>query len=93
MHQIARKHKLAIVTSIHTPNSDVFMLFDQVYVLAKGGKCVYMGSPNLLRQHLFECGIPCLEWQVPIEVLLKVASKSKKDVLNELVNLLYLLIN
>ena len=51
------------------------MLFDQLYVLAKGGRCVYQGPPHDLLGYLNSVGIECKDYQVPIEVLLKVASK------------------
>ncbi|XP_054158714.1 ATP-binding cassette sub-family G member 1-like [Oppia nitens] len=72
---VSRKHNMAIVTSIHQPNSDVLMLFDQLYVLGKGGLCVYEGPPNQLRDHLSRSEFECTEHQVPIELLLKIASK------------------
>ena len=63
------------MTSIHQPNSDVLMMFDKLYVLAKKGKCVFDGKTTQLKNHLQKCQIECLEWQVPIEELIKIASK------------------
>ena len=84
---LARHHSIAIVTSIHQPNTDVLMLFDQLYVLATGGQCVYNGHPSVLKQHLVECQIPLMDYQVPIEELIKVAShNSNYDLVNKLVN-------
>jgi hypothetical protein len=51
-------------------------MFDQLYVLAKGGHCVFSGRPNQLRSHLQECAINCSDDVLPIEVLLKVSSKN-----------------
>ena len=51
-------------------------MFDNIYVLAKGGICVFSGPPMFLRQHLNECGVECNENQVPIEVLIKMSEKS-----------------
>ena len=62
------------MTSIHQPNSDVLMMFDKLYVLAKGGCCVFDGETNQLKSHLEQCQVECLDWQVPIEKLIKVAS-------------------
>ena len=53
--------------------------FDKIYVLAKGGICLYSGVPNNLRQHFNECSIQCNENQVPIEILLKIASNYDKN--------------
>jgi hypothetical protein len=54
-------------------------MFDKLYVLAKGGICVFSGPPQELGLHLNECGIFCTEFQFPIEVLLKIASNGKND--------------
>lgn len=73
---LARKYDLAIVTSIHQPNSDVLMMFDKLYVLSKGGKCVFDGKTSELQSHLQECQVDCQDWQVPVEKVIKVASKT-----------------
>ncbi len=49
------------------------MMFDKLYVLAKGGICIYSGSPQDLNKFLSECNINYTKFQVPIEVLLKYA--------------------
>jgi hypothetical protein len=54
-------------------------MFDKLYVLAKGGICVFSGPPKNLGSHLSECGILCDEFQFPIEVMLKIATYSKND--------------
>ena len=84
---LARHHSIAIVTSIHQPNIDVLILFDQLYVLATGGQCVYNGHPSVLKKHLVECQIPLMDYHVPIEELIKIASNnSNYDLVNKLVN-------
>src|SRR5207249_1216231 len=65
--------------SIHQPNNDLFLMFDSVYVLAKGGVCVYSGLPQNLRQHLNECRIECTENQIPIEVIIKLSFNGIND--------------
>ncbi|CAG2105241.1 unnamed protein product [Medioppia subpectinata] len=72
---LSRKHEMTIIASIHQPNNDLLHMFDNIYVLAKGGVCLYSGVPHHLRQHLKDNGIECIENHVPIEVLLKIASK------------------
>ena len=47
------------------------MLFDKLYVLAKGGQTLFSGRPDNLAHFLRICNIACNEDQVPIEVLLK----------------------
>jgi len=75
---------MAIVTSIHQPNSLVLTMYDQLYVMAKGGRCVFSGRPNQLKSHLLECGINCPDDVLPIEVLLKVSSKQLSLALSNL---------
>jgi len=70
---------MTTIVSIHQPNNDLFHMFDNIYVLAKGGVCVYYGLPIGLRQHLIECNINCNENQIPIEVLLKICSEDKNN--------------
>jgi len=76
---LSDKHNIAILTSIHQPNSDILMMFDELYVLAKGGVCIYSGPPQALKCYLNECQIICSEYQFPIEVLLKMATNGTND--------------
>jgi len=55
------------------------MLFDMLYVLAKGGLNVYSGRPQHLRSHLNECNIYCNENQIPIEILMKLSANGAND--------------
>ena len=68
------------MTSIHQPNNDLLMLFDSLYVLAKGGICIYNGTPDRLYDHLEEAGILCKEYQSPIEIVVKLASTRNSEV-------------
>ena len=54
-------------------------MFDSLHVLAKGGVCVYWGTPQHLPIHLEDCGIICHENQVPIETLITIGSKGEDD--------------
>ena len=74
------------MASIHQPNTDILMLFDQLYVISREGQCVYNGHPLALKQHLNECQVPLLDYQVPIEQLIKVASSNDIDLVNKLVD-------
>ena len=40
----ARKGKL-IVVNIHQPSSDIFKLFDKLWIMDKGGRMIYTGNP------------------------------------------------
>ncbi|XP_054156488.1 ABC transporter G family member 5-like [Oppia nitens] len=71
---IGRLHRIAIITSIHQPNNEIVYSFDKLYVLAKGGNCIFDGPPERVDSYLDECNIICDMVQVPIEQLLKLAS-------------------
>ena len=76
---MAKKYNLSIITSIHQPNLEILMTFDLLYVLAKGGLCIYSGRPQDLKQHLSICGVTCNEFQIPIEILLKIGAAGCND--------------
>ncbi|CAG2117180.1 unnamed protein product [Medioppia subpectinata] len=57
------------------PNNELFHMFDYIYVLAKGGVCVFADRPQHLKQTLINNDIKCDENQIPIEVLLEIASE------------------
>jgi len=76
---LSKNHKITVISSIHQPNNDLLIMFDKLYVLAKGGICVYSGRPQDLGLHLRECGIVCSGNEVPIETLLKYSSKGTND--------------
>ncbi|OTF83917.1 hypothetical protein BLA29_011986, partial [Euroglyphus maynei] len=54
LRRLADNHRMSVTISIHTPNSDILHLFDKLYVLAKGGVCIYAGPPDMLRPILKE---------------------------------------
>ena len=76
---VAKAHNLSIITSIHQPNLEILMLFDILYVLAKGGTTVYSGRPEHLRRHMSDCDISIRENQIPIEVLMVLGANGSDD--------------
>ena len=77
--ELSQKQNISIITSIHQPNSDILQMFDSLYVLAKGGQCIYSGPPEHLTQHLFDSNIILNENQVPIETLITIGAKGMTD--------------
>ena len=71
---MTQKHKISFIVSIHQPNVEVLDMFDNLYVLSKGGVNVYSGSPQSLLQYMTDCHIDCSEDMIPIETLLKVCA-------------------
>ena len=85
LRNLAKNHNISILTSIHQPNNEIVLMFDKIYVLAKGGNCVFSGAPNLIRSHLFNNNIIIEEKDVPIEQLLKIASNESQEYFNEMI--------
>ena len=77
--KMSEKYNIAVIASIHQPNQEIFMMFNKVYVLAKGGNCVYSGKPENIQIYLQECDILCESKDVPIEILLGIASEEIAD--------------
>ena len=76
---MAQKHNLSIIIAIHQPTLETLMNFHLLYVLAKGGVCMYSGRPQHLRQHMQDCHINIRDNQIPIEVILKVGANGHND--------------
>ena len=86
LRSLSERHRMSIVTSIHQPNSLLLNMFDQLYVMAKGGHCVFTGRPNTLRSYLSVNGIDCPQDVLPIELLLKISSKFPNKSFKSLLN-------
>ena len=54
LRHLATKYPITIVASIHVPSNEILQLFDQLYVLAKGGVCIYSGSPIFIKKEFFK---------------------------------------
>ena len=67
-------HNICVICSIHQPNQQLLNMFDNIYVLAKGGHQLYSGPPQELSSYLSEADIKINGNEVPIEVLLKYSS-------------------
>ncbi|XP_075585835.1 uncharacterized protein LOC124495078 isoform X2 [Dermatophagoides farinae] len=80
LRQVAHHHNICIITSIHQPTAEVFSMFDQIYVLAKGGVCVYSGPPSDIRQHLTKVSDRMDQDDIfPVEELIKYSCLSYED--------------
>ena len=69
---------MTIIVSIHQPNQKLFDMFDNIYVLAKGGANVYSGHPMDIKKYLTNNDYHC-EHKSAIEVLLKLCYNIKQD--------------
>ncbi|KAI8609206.1 P-loop containing nucleoside triphosphate hydrolase protein [Chytriomyces sp. MP71] len=57
---LAHKTNRTIILSIHQPRSDIFSYFDQIALLARGGRLAYFGSPRGSVRFLESVGFPLL---------------------------------
>ena len=55
------------------------MLFNKIYILGKGGHCIYSGRPQQIRNHLDDCYAIISEHQLPIEAMLRYSCKESTD--------------
>ena len=77
--KLSKSHRISIITSIHQPNNEIVVMFDNIYVLTKGGHCLFSGPPKQIESYLSEYNIIMNENEVPIEQLLKLASIEAQD--------------
>lgn len=59
-----------VVASIHQPSSEVFELFDQLYLLS-GGKTVFFGKASKAYEFFSEAGFPCPSLRNPSDHFLR----------------------
>nr|WDA53443.1 abc transporter g family member 11 [Erycina pusilla] len=59
-----------VIASIHQPSSEVFELFDQLYLLS-GGKTVYFGKASKAYEFFSEAGFPCPSLRNPSDHFLR----------------------
>lgn len=66
---------IAVILTIHQPNSDVFQQFNHVYVVAQGGKCIYEGPPASIESVINRVGI-CLpnSYYNPATMIVEIAA-------------------
>ena len=76
---LSERHNIAVIASIHQPNNEIVLMFNKVYVLAKGGHCIHSGQPDDIELFLEECKILCDVDQVPVEELLILASIEEQN--------------
>jgi ABC-type multidrug transport system ATPase subunit len=82
----ARKGKLVIV-NIHQPSSDIFKLFDKLWIMDKGGRMIYTGNPidaviyfKDLTNHVNSLECECLQCgNVNPEQILEIVETKKID--------------
>uniref|UniRef100_A0A7N0RJG5 ABC transporter domain-containing protein n=1 Tax=Kalanchoe fedtschenkoi TaxID=63787 RepID=A0A7N0RJG5_KALFE len=67
--RIARSGR-TVISSIHQPSSEVFALFDDLFLLS-GGETVYFGDARSAEEFFEWAGYPCPSWQNPSDHFLQ----------------------
>jgi len=67
-----------IIFTIHQPSSDIFFLFDNLMILAKG-KFIYQGPTRAAVPHFGTIGYQCPEYSNPADYFIEVAHSDKDD--------------
>ncbi|KAH9527945.1 Cytoplasmic dynein 1 light intermediate chain 1, variant 2 [Dermatophagoides farinae] len=52
LRKLANRYRMTVAVSIHTPNAEIVEMFDKLYILARGGVCIYSGTPAMLQENL-----------------------------------------
>jgi ABC-type multidrug transport system ATPase subunit len=76
--RIAKTRNRSIFVTIHQPRSDIFELFDDIWVLAKG-HLVYAGPAVQMVPYFANLGLPCPEHTNPADFVLDVTSIDNRD--------------
>jgi ABC-type multidrug transport system ATPase subunit/ABC-type multidrug transport system permease subunit len=74
----AQKRQIAICATIHSPNWDIFSLFEDVLLLAEG-KTIYNGKVNDVVPYLDGLGAPCPRLTNPADHMLRIVGHSFED--------------
>ena len=80
--KLTTRYDMTVIVSIHSPSSAILALFNRLYVLARGGVCVYAGRPDSLARYLqVELQVEAAkvaQYQQTAELLLKAACTGKQ---------------
>ncbi|XP_057955499.1 ABC transporter G family member 12-like isoform X2 [Malania oleifera] len=82
LRNIARDGR-TVVSSIHQPSSEVFALFDDLFLLA-GGETVYFGDAKMAVQFFTKAGFPCPSRRNPSDHFLRCVNSDFDVVTNTL---------
>ncbi|KAI3706744.1 hypothetical protein L6452_24683 [Arctium lappa] len=70
LRSVARDGRRTVVSSIHQPSSEVFALFDDLFLLS-GGETVFFGEAKLAIEFFSDVGIPCPSRRNPSDHFLR----------------------
>lgn len=64
--QMLARQGRTIVCTIHQPSSNIYNLFNQIYVMSNG-YCTYQGSPQRTVEYLQSVGLECPAYHNPAD--------------------------
>ncbi|XP_022214908.1 ATP-binding cassette sub-family G member 1 [Drosophila obscura] len=67
-----------IVCTIHQPSTNIYNLFNLIYVLS-AGRCTYQGTPQNTVMFLSSCGLECPPYHNPADFLLECVNGDYDD--------------
>lgn len=76
--KLAHVEGKTVIFTIHQPSSDTFILFDKLFILAKG-KFVYQGPTSNAVPYMESIGYPCPEFCNPADHFMEVVHPSGDD--------------
>lgn len=71
---LSQRSGIAILCTIHQPSYKILELFDQLFILSRRGRAIYVGKPSFLRHHLLRYSLPCPDGHNPADVVIELAS-------------------
>ena len=66
---IAKKHKLIVIASIHQPSTSTFAMFDKLLLLSRGSTA-YSGPISKVQPYFTSCGFPIPLYMNPAEFII-----------------------
>lgn len=77
--KLAVEKNIAIIVSIHQPNSKIVSIFDSLYVLSHNGHNMFAGPPSALAPFLQGNNVPCPIYFNPVDIILDIAAGQYDD--------------
>ena len=77
--KLAVEKNIAIIASIHQPNSKIVSIFDNLYVLSHDGHRMFAGASSALAPFLQMNNVPCPIYFNPVDIVLDIAAGQFDD--------------
>ncbi|KPM08599.1 ABC transporter sub-family G-like protein 16 [Sarcoptes scabiei] len=81
LRDVVYRHNITIIASIHQPNTELINMFDQIYVLARGGVSIFFGPPSEIRSRLQTIDDQFGRCSVPLEELIRYSCLNHENAL------------